>query len=95
MAILFAKASRAREISRARLIIPTSLRNDYLTVLEALTANANAEPFMAFAHKLIEVNSRMPFGSFEQSLAYFRQNGALEEPLPGFGFTPSMLEAKP
>ena len=43
---------------QARLIIPTSLRGDYLTVLEALTANGNADPFISFAHKLIEVNSR-------------------------------------
>jgi hypothetical protein len=79
---------------QARLIIPTSLRNDYLTVLEALTTNANPEPFISFAHKLIEVNSRMPFGSFEQSLAYFRKNGALDEPSLGFGFFPAMVEGK-
>jgi hypothetical protein len=78
----------------ARLIIPTSLRNDYLTVLEALTGNGNAAPFIAFAHKLTEVNSRMPFGSFEQSQAYFKQTGALDEQRLGFGFLPSMLEAK-
>lgn len=69
---------------QARLIIPTSLRNDYLTVLEALTANSNPDPFIAFAHKLIDVNSRMPFGSFEQSLAHFRQVGALDEQSQSF-----------
>lgn len=63
-----------------RLIIPTSLRNDYISVLEALTANGNPRPFIAFAHKLIDVNQRMPFGSFEETYAYFRKSGALDEP---------------
>jgi hypothetical protein len=75
---------------QARLIIPTSLRSDYLTVLEALTSNANPEPFVSFAHKLIEVNSRMPFGSFEQSLDYFRETGALDEPSRNLGLLASL-----
>jgi hypothetical protein len=62
-----------------RLIIPTSLRNDYLTVLEALTINSNPDPFVSFAHKLIDINSRMPFANFDQSLEYFRKTGALDE----------------
>ena len=45
---------------QARLILPTSLRSDYLTVLEALTVNSNPEPFVSFARKLIELNSHMP-----------------------------------
>ena len=60
-------------VGQARLIIPTSLRSDYLTVLETLTVNGNSDPFISFAHKLIEMNSHMPFGTFEQSLAYFRK----------------------
>jgi hypothetical protein len=36
----------------------------------------------------------MPFGSFEQSQAYFKQTGALDEQPQGFGFLTSMLEAK-
>jgi hypothetical protein len=79
---------------QARLIIPTSFRNDYLTVLEALTQNSNPTPFIAFAHKLTEVNSRMPFASFEQSLAYFKQSRALDEQPQDFGLLPAMLEAK-
>lgn len=71
-----------------------SLRNDYLTVLEALTTSGNPEPFIAFAHKLVDVNSRVPFESFEQSLAYFKQTRALDEQPQGFGFFPAML-AKP
>ena len=79
---------------QTRLIIPTSLRNDYLTVLEALTSNGNPQPFITFSHKLIDVNSRMPFGSFEQSLEYFKKTGALDEQSQSFGFLPSMLGAK-
>ena len=59
---------------------PTSLRNDYLTVLEALTSNHNPEPFVAFAHKLVDINRRIPFGSFEQTHDHFKKNGALDEP---------------
>jgi hypothetical protein len=79
---------------QARLLIPTSLRNDYLTVLEALTVNSNPEPFISFAHKLIAVNRHLPFGSFEQSLAYFKQTGALDEQPQNFGFFPAMAEGK-
>lgn len=63
-----------------RLIIPTSLRNDYFSVLEALTLNGNTTPYITFAHKLMDINSRMPFGSFEESYSYFKANGALDEP---------------
>ncbi len=79
---------------QARLIIPTSLRGDYLSVLQALTVNSNPEPFISFAQKLIEVNRHMPFGSFEQSLAYFKQHGALDEQPQGFGFLPAIMAAK-
>lgn len=64
----------------ARLIIPTSLRNDYISVLEALTLNFNPTPFIAFAHKLIDYNSRIPFSSFEVSYTHFRKSRALDEP---------------
>lgn len=72
------------ELERAgqtRLVIPTSLRSDYFSVLEALTVKYNPEPFIAFGHKLIDINSRMPFGSFEESHEYFRQSRALDEPI--------------
>lgn len=64
---------------QARLIVPTSYRSDYLGVLEALTARGDPEPYVSFGHKLIDLNSRMPFGSFEQSHDYFRSTGALDE----------------
>ncbi len=63
-----------------RLILPTSFRNDYLAVLEALTINGNAKPFCQFAHKLIDLNSRMPLESFEAAHVYYKETGALDEP---------------
>jgi hypothetical protein len=53
--------------------------------LEALTLRGDPEPFVAFAHKLIDLNRRMPFASFEESHAYYRRTGALEESSGGFG----------
>lgn len=66
--------------SQSRLVIPTSFRNDYLTVLEALTLNGNPDPFVAFAHKLIDINRRIPFGTLEESHNYFKKSRALDEP---------------
>jgi len=48
---------------RARLIIPTSLRSDYLAVLEALTLSVNSEPFIAFGPKL-SISSEKSFPNF-------------------------------
>lgn len=64
---------------QARLIIPTSFRTDYLTVLEALTVRHDPEPYIRFGHKLVEINSQMPFGSFDESHEYFRKTKALDE----------------
>lgn len=75
-------------VGQARLMVPTSLRTDYLGVLEALTSRGDPNPYVSFAHKLIDVNSRMPFCSFEQSLAHFRQTGALDEQPRGFSLLP-------
>ena len=69
----------------ARLILPTSLRSSYLSVLEALTLRGDPEPFIAFAHKLVDLNRRMPFASFEESHAHYRRTGALDEFSGGFG----------
>ena len=74
-----------------RLIIPTSLRNDYLSVLEALTTNANPSPYISFAHKLIDINSRIPFGTFDESLKHFRKTGALDEQSAAGGLLNSIL----
>jgi hypothetical protein len=46
-------------------------RNDYLTVLKALTSTSNPASFVSFPHKLNDINSRMPFTTFYESLVYF------------------------
>lgn len=72
---------------QARLILPTSLRGDYLSVLESLTLRGDPNPYVAFAHKLIDVNSRMNFRNFESAHAHFRQVGALDEHAAGMSFS--------
>lgn len=79
----------------ARLILPTSLRTDYLTVLEALTLRGDPDPYVAFAHKLIDINSRMPFTAFEESHGYFRKTGALDESSSGFGLLSYIKNSSP
>ena len=65
--------------SQARLIIPTAFREDYISALRALTLQGSLEPFIRFSHKLVELNSRMPFRSFDGSHDYFRHSKALIE----------------
>jgi hypothetical protein len=63
-------------------------------MVEALTENGNPAPFVSFAYQLIDVNSRIPFGSFEESLAYFKKTGALSEQSQGYGILPTLIEGK-
>jgi hypothetical protein len=74
-----------------RLILPTAFRSDYLSVLEALTTNRNAEPFITFCHKLIELNSRMVFTTFAAAHDHFRRTGALNDSLNNLGSVVSLL----
>lgn len=80
---------------QARLILPTSLRSEYLAVLEALTLRGDPDPFIAFAHKLIDLNRRMPFASFEEAHTYFRKTGALDESSGNFGLMSYLKDSKP
>jgi hypothetical protein len=75
-------------VGQVRLILPTSFRLDYLGVLEALTARGDPEPLVSFGHKLIEMNRRMPFSSFEASHDYFRSIGALDDGSPALNLRP-------
>jgi Fic family protein len=79
----------------ARLILPTALRSDYLSVLEALTTNGNPEPYVAFCHKLIELNGSMVFTTFAAAHAHFRQTGALNDTLNNFGLLPLLRDTPP
>ena len=64
---------------RMRLVVPTSLRHDYLTVLDALTRGGNPEPYVAFGHRLLRLCAEIPHDSFAQAHEYFLKIGALDE----------------
>lgn len=64
---------------RMRLVVPTSLRNDYLTVLDALTRGGNPDPYVAFGHRLLRLCEEIPYDSFDRAHGYFQKIGALDE----------------
>ena len=75
-----------------RLIVPTSLRTDYLTCLEALTTGGNPEPFMRLLVRLIHFSAALPCESWEHSVAALEKSGALKDaPGPSFGLASAML----
>lgn len=75
-----------------RLIVPTSLRTDYLTCLEALTTGGNPEPFMGLLVQLIHFSAALPCESWEQSVSALEKSGALKDaPGPSFGLASAML----
>ena len=62
-----------------RLIVPTSLRTDYLSCLEALTVGGNSEPLVGLISRLISFSNGLPCGSWEQSVAALENSGALQD----------------
>lgn len=72
-----------------RLIVPTSLRGDYLSCLEALTVGGNPEPFLELISRLIAFSAGLPCGAWEQSLAALEKSGALKDPPPAHGASPA------
>lgn len=62
-----------------RLIVPTSLRSDYLTCLEALTVGGNPDPFVGLCFRLIRFSAELPCGSWEASVAALEKTGALKD----------------
>ena len=66
-----------------RLIVPTSLRGDYISCLEALTVGGNPEPFLGLISRLIAFSAGLPCGSWEQSVAALEKSGALKDPPAG------------
>ncbi len=75
-----------------RLIVPTSLRVDYLGCLEALTVGANPEPFVALTSRLISFSLEVPCGSWELSVAALEKSGALKDaPSSSWGIASAML----
>jgi len=75
-----------------RLIVPTSLRGDYLACLEALTVGGNPEPFVRLVARLITFSVGFPCGSWEQSVAALEKSGALRDaPGGSWGIASSLL----
>jgi hypothetical protein len=75
-----------------RLIVPTSLRTDYLTCLEALTTGGNPEPYTRLLRLLIQFSAALPCDSWESSVTALEKSGALKD-APGlsFGLASAML----
>jgi hypothetical protein len=75
-----------------RLIVPTSLRVDYLACLEALTIGGNPEPFVGLVSRLIRFSVELPCGSWELSVAALEKSGALKDtPSGSWGIASAML----
>ncbi len=75
-----------------RLIVPTSLRGDYLSCLEALTVGGNPEPFIGLFSRLIVFSIGLPCGTWEQSVAALEKSGALKDaPAGSWGIASAML----
>ncbi len=62
-----------------RLIVPTSLRGDYLSCLEALTVGGNPAPYIGLVARLIGFSAGLPCESWEQSVAALEKSGALRD----------------
>ena len=48
-------------------------------MLGALAQGGNPEPYVAFAHRLLQLNQVIPYDSFEIAHAHFLKIGALDE----------------
>ena len=75
-----------------RLIVPTSLRVDYLACLEALTVGGNPEPFVGLVSRLIRFSIELLCGSWELSVAALEKSSALKDaPAGSWGIANAML----
>lgn len=79
LARIFLNAELTAKAS-GRIIVPTSLRGDYLSCLEALTTGRNPEPFLRLAARLIKFSRDLACGSWEESVAALESSGALKDP---------------
>ena len=78
-----------------RLIVPTSLRDDYFSCLEALTVGGNPEPFVALVSRLIRFSAELPCGSWEKSVAALERSGALKDASGGpWGIANAILQSR-
>lgn len=68
---------------RARIIIPTVYREDYLLALRALTRQGNTDPYLRMLDRAQEFTSRIDFNDYERALAQLRAANAFLEPHEG------------
>jgi hypothetical protein len=61
---------------RARIIIPTLYREDYLLALRALTRQGNTDPYIRMLDRAQEFTARIDFGDFDRALSQLRDCGA-------------------
>lgn len=68
---------------RARIIIPTVYREDYLLALRALTRQGNTDPYIRMLDRAQDFTSRIDFNDYERALAQLRECDAFREPHEG------------
>jgi hypothetical protein len=68
---------------RARIIIPTVYREDYLLALRALTRQGNTDPYIRMLDRAQDFSSRIDFNDYERALAQLRAANAFREPHEG------------
>ncbi|MHB1586378.1 MAG: Fic family protein [Acidiferrobacteraceae bacterium] len=68
---------------RARIIIPTVYREDYLLALRALTRQGNTDPYIRMLDRAQDFTARIDFNDYERALAQLRAANAFLEPRDG------------
>ncbi len=68
---------------RARIIIPTVYREDYLLALRALTRQGNTDPYIRMLDRAQDFTARIDFNDYERALAQLRAANAFLEPHEG------------
>lgn len=68
---------------RARIIIPTVYREDYLLALRALTRQGNTDPYIRMLDRAQEFTASIDFGDFDGALMQLREAEAFREPHDG------------
>ena len=75
-----------------RLIVPTSLRVDYLGCLAALTVGGNPEPFVSLISRLIRFSVEIPCSSWAHSVAVLEKSGSFKDaPSGSWGMVSAMV----
>ena len=65
--------------SSSRVIIATGYRDDYVRALEALSHQANPEPFVRMLDRAQQFVSELPFDDFARTVEFLEESGALDD----------------